>query len=227
VTAGDLWYFPSGIPHSIQGLPPDGCEFLLAFPSGKFSENSTFSISDMFAHMPKEVLAKNFGIEQTAFTNIPKEERFIFPVPVPGELLSDAIKDPNGRVALDMKFKMMAEKPTKSKGGSVRIADMRNFPISSDIAAALVEVEPGHMREIHWHPIADEWQYYIAGSARMTVFGAEAKARTFDYHAGSVGYVPKSMPHYVENTGNETLRASSNCLRRAVTWTFHCRNGWH
>lgn len=27
---GDLWYFPTGIPHSIQGLGPDGAEFLLA-----------------------------------------------------------------------------------------------------------------------------------------------------------------------------------------------------
>ncbi|MEJ5174728.1 cupin domain-containing protein, partial [Erwinia sp. MYb416] len=30
VGVGDLWYFPSGMPHSIQGLGPDGCEFLLA-----------------------------------------------------------------------------------------------------------------------------------------------------------------------------------------------------
>ena len=74
------------------------------------------------------------------------------------------------------------------------------------MSAALVEVEPGHMREIHWHPNADEWQYYIAGKARMTVFGAEAKARTFDFQAGDVGYVPMSMPHFVENTGSAPLR---------------------
>jgi oxalate decarboxylase len=48
VAAGDLWYFPPGIPHSIQGLQPDGCEFLLAFPSGSFSEDSTFAITDLF-----------------------------------------------------------------------------------------------------------------------------------------------------------------------------------
>jgi oxalate decarboxylase len=62
------------------------------------------------------------------------------------------------------------------------------------------------MREMHWHPDADEWQYYIAGQARMTVFGAQSNARTFDYRAGDAGYVPKSMPHYVENTGKEPLR---------------------
>jgi len=83
---------------------------------------------------------------------------------------------------------------------------MRNFVISSDIAAALVEVEPGHIREIHWHPNADEWQFYIAGKARMTVFGAQTNSRTFDFQAGDVGTVPKPMAHFVENTGNETLR---------------------
>jgi oxalate decarboxylase len=62
------------------------------------------------------------------------------------------------------------------------------------------------MRELHWHPNADEWQYYIEGTGRMTVFAAEGRARTFDYRAGDVGYVPFAMGHYVENTGAGTLR---------------------
>ena len=111
-----------------------------------------------------------------------------------------------GKVPLDMAFRLMQQDPTNSPGGSVRIADMRNFTIASDVLAALVKVNPGHMREIHWHPNADEWQYYIAGKACMTVFAAQANARTFDYQAGDVGYVPKSMPHYVENIGSEPLR---------------------
>jgi oxalate decarboxylase len=206
VEPGDLWYFPSGIPHSIQGLEPDGAEFVLTFPNGSFSEDSTFSITDMFAHMPKEALAKNFGVEKTAFDQIPKEEKFIFEAPMPPALQADTVGSAQGHVPLNMKFKLMAEKPARAPGGSVRIADMRNFVISSDIAAALVEVEPGHIREIHWHPNADEWQFYIAGKARMTVFGAQTNSRTFDFLAGDVGTVPKAMAHFVENTGNETLR---------------------
>jgi oxalate decarboxylase len=206
VEPGDLWYFPSGIPHSIQGLEPDGAEFVLTFPNGSFSEDSTFSITDMFAHMPKEALAKNFGVEKTAFDQIPKEEKFIFEAPMPPALQADTVGSAQGHVPLNVKFKLMAEKPARAPGGSVRIADMRNFVISSDIAAALVEVEPGHIREIHWHPNADEWQFYIAGKARMTVFGAQTNSRTFDFLAGDVGTVPKAMAHFVENTGNETLR---------------------
>jgi oxalate decarboxylase len=70
----------------------------------------------------------------------------------------------------------------------------------------LVEVEPGGMREMHWHPNTDEWQYYIAGQARMGVFASSGEARTFDFFENDVGFVPFAMGHYIENTGNTTLR---------------------
>jgi oxalate decarboxylase len=88
----------------------------------------------------------------------------------------------------------------------VRIADSSVFKASKTVAAALVEVEPDGMRELHWHPNVDEWQYYIEGQGRMGVFGAQGTARTFDYRAGDVGYVPFAMGHYIENTGNTPLR---------------------
>jgi oxalate decarboxylase len=83
--------------------------------------------------------------------------------------------------------------------------DSSNFPISKTIAAALVEIEPGAMRELHWHSNNDEWQYYLTGQGRMTVFAGNGAARTFDYRAGDVGYVPFAFGHYVQNTGNQTL----------------------
>ncbi|WP_354036475.1 oxalate decarboxylase family bicupin [Bradyrhizobium sp. S3.2.6] len=207
VGPGDLWYFPAGIPHSIQGLPDDGCEFLLAFPDGEFSEDSTFAITDLFTHNDRSTLAKNLGIGINALDRIPKEELFIFQAePPPQNLSADAVRNRLREVPSDMVFRLMQQPATQSPGGNVRIADTRNFPISTDVAAALVEVNPGHMRELHWHPNADEWQYYISGKARMTVFAAEARARTFDYRAGDVGYVPMSMSHFVENAGSEPLR---------------------
>ena len=222
VEPGDLWFFPSGIPHSIQGLSPDGCEFLLAFADGSFSEDNTFAITDMFAHMPKEALAKNLGVGQDALAKIPAGEKVYLPGRnLPPPLKDDAIEAPAGRVAQDMKFQMTKMAPTASPGGNVRIVDTRNFPISTDIAAALVEVQPGRMRELHWHPNADEWQYYIKGQARgMTVFAAQGNSRTFDYHSGDVGYVPKSMPHFIENTGSTTLRFASSCSARRNTRMF-------
>lgn len=85
VGPGDLWYFPPGIPHSIQGLE-DGCEFLLVFDDGHFSDLNTFSISDWFAHTPKDVLSSNFGVPKSAFQHILKEQVYIYQDNVPGPL---------------------------------------------------------------------------------------------------------------------------------------------
>lgn len=74
------------------------------------------------------------------------------------------------------------------------------------MSAALVEVAPGGVRELHWHPTSDEWQYYIAGKARMTLFAGEGRANTIDFAPSDVGYVPRSFGHYVENIGTDTLR---------------------
>lgn len=204
VGPGDLWYFPPGIPHSIQGLE-DGCEFLLVFDDGNFSDLNTFSISDWFAHTPKDVLSANFGVPISAFDHIPTEQVYIYQDKVPGPIETQKVQSPYGKVPQCFKHRLLSQTPIKTPGGSVRIVDSSNFPISQNIAAALVEIEPGAMRELHWHPNNDEWQYYLQGKGRMTVFAANGTARTFDYRAGDVGYVPFANGHYIENTGTETL----------------------
>lgn len=67
----DLWYFPSGTPHSIQGLGPDGCEFMLVLDGGNFSEAETVLLSDLRSHIPPEVLAKNFGVAEQSLAQRP------------------------------------------------------------------------------------------------------------------------------------------------------------
>jgi oxalate decarboxylase/phosphoglucose isomerase-like protein (cupin superfamily) len=89
-------------------------------------------------------------------------------------------------------------------GGIPHSVEKKNFS-ATDIAAGIARVKPGGMRELHWHPLSDEWQYYVSGKGRMTVFQAGGKARTFDFQAGDVGYIKMSRPHYVENTGTEDL----------------------
>jgi oxalate decarboxylase len=206
VGPGDLWFFPAGIPHSIQGLGPDGCEFLLVFDDGDFNEDNTFLISDWFKHTPNEVLAKNFGVPAANFGHTPDpKELYMFPAPLPGPLSADRIPKATA-VPQSFAFRLTAQEPLKTRSGAVRIADSSVFPASSTIAAVLVDVEPGGLRELHWHPNADEWQYYIEGQARMGVFGSSGQARTFDFRAGDVGYIPVAMGHYVENTGRTPLR---------------------
>jgi oxalate decarboxylase len=207
VKEGDLWLFPGGVPHSIQGLGEDGCQFLLVFDDGNFNEFETFLLTDWLHHTPKEVLAKNFGVDASVFEKVPKREKFIFPTELPRPLAEEKrqVEAVNGPLPHSMAFFTDKMEPTKvTAGGSVKIVDVHNFPITH-IAAAIVTVKPGGLRELHWHPNSDEWQYYVKGTARMTVFSGGGHARTMDFHPGDVGYVDQSLPHYVENIGDTDL----------------------
>jgi oxalate decarboxylase len=207
VNEGDLWIFPGGIPHSIQGLEPDGCQFLLVFDDGNFNEFETFLLTDWLHHTPREVLAKNFHTPEATFNNVPSRELFIFSRDLP-RLLEVERKQAyaeTGPVPESLAFFASKMQPTKSTaGGSVKVVDRKNFP-TTNIAAAIVTLKPGGLRELHWHPNEDEWQYYIKGTGRMTVFAAGGHARTMDFHEGDVGYIERSKPHYIENLGETDL----------------------
>jgi oxalate decarboxylase len=209
VKEGDLWYFPAGFPHSLQGLGPDGCEFVIAFDNGDSSEFNTLLVTDWMAHTPPEILAKNFGQPVDAFKNIPLHNRWIYqsnasapPLPdVEAQMAAAAGKPPNPFV-----FRLGDMQPTReTKSGSVRIADSTNFLVAKTVAASMVTIKPGGLREMHWHPNADEWLYILKGSGRATVFNTGPAAITANFHSGDIGYVKKALGHYLENTGGTDL----------------------
>ncbi len=201
---GDVWLVPAGIPHSIQGME-EGTEFLLVFDDGNFSENETLLITEYLAHTPQSVLAKNFGVTSDHFADIPKSEKYIFRLPVPKPLDVVRAELPHSPIPRPYVFHAAEIEAVRYSAGSVKTIDSRNFPVTT-LSALIIEIEPGGMREMHWHPDADEWQYYIEGEARMTVFDATSKARTFNYRAGDVGFVPRTLGHYIENTGETPVR---------------------
>jgi oxalate decarboxylase len=212
VEAGDLWYFPAGYPHSIQGLKSDGptgdgCEFLLVFDEGNFSEDDTFLLSEFLAHTPPEILQKNTGWSRQVFDQLPPTELYIFEAPLPGPLEDDKrFLGPNLETENKYTFRMATMPPTgKTAGGETRVVDSTNFPVALNIAAAMVTINPGGVREMHWHPNVSEWQYWIKGKGRMTVVTTEARARTMDFNANDVGFVPTMAGHSIENTGTEDL----------------------
>ncbi len=207
IEAGDLWYFPAGFPHSIQGLAGDGCEFLLVFDQGDFSEDDTFLLSEFLAHTPPEIVQKNMGWNRQEWDQLPPNQLFIFPADLPDSLAADkSFLGDHLETKNKYTFKMSAMPPTtKDAGGEVRVVDSSVFPVSLTVASAQVILKPGAIRELHWHPNVSEWQYWMKGKGRMTVVTAEGKARTVDFNANDVGYVPSMAGHYIENTGTEDL----------------------
>lgn len=211
----------------IQGLNPDGCEFMLVFDDGEFSESETVLLSDAMAHLPPGVLSKNFGVGEQAFKNVPKEELFILQADVPGGLEADqkAAAGALGKSPKDFAFRTMEMPPTKqTKGGEVRIVDSSNFKVSTT-AMAMVTVHPDGMRELHWHPNADEWQYFIAGKGRMTVVATGNKARTMDFQEGESDTCRRACCT-TSRTRATPFWCSSRYSRPIAFRTFHSRSGW-
>ncbi|KAL0568144.1 hypothetical protein V5O48_013851, partial [Marasmius crinis-equi] len=186
VGPGDLWFFPPGIPHSLQATndTEGGSEFILVFDDGEFSEDSTFMLTDWLAHVPYEVLGKNFGVDQEAFAHIPEDELYLFPGTSRAD--SDAPQSPQGTVPEPYTFALSKMNATITPGGTVKIVDSSVFKVSTTIAAAEVTVNPGGIRELHWHPTMDEWSFFIEGQGRVTIFASQGNARTFDYQAGDI-----------------------------------------
>jgi oxalate decarboxylase len=180
----------------------------LVFNQGMFSEDGTMLLSETVAHIPPEMLAKNTWLDKSVSAQAPGAPLYIFPGNLPNSLERDKAEIGGEQVASKAQctFRMRSMEPTiANKAGEVRVVDSRTFPASKQIAATLLIIKPGHKREIHWHPNASEWQFYISGKGRMTDFYPVENARTMDFSTNDVGFVPSNAPHYVENTGDSDL----------------------
>ena len=204
---GDVWYFPRGYGHSIQGLGPEECHFILIFDNGDFSEDHTFSLTDFLAHVPPGVSAQNLGLTAAEVAQLPDREVYFAQGPAPSDDSSAAAATPDSELTSVHRYPLMAQEPRRSPGGGTqRTVTVDEFPISTTMAGSVIELEPGGLRELHWHPNADEWQYYLSGRAQMGVFLSQGEAVTEEFEAGDVGYAPMGAGHYILNTGTEVCR---------------------
>jgi oxalate decarboxylase len=203
---GDIWYFPRGHGHSIQGIGNEESKLLLDFDNGYFSEFATFSLSDWMAHTPWEILAKNIRVNSEDLKNLPDKEAYIAFGPVPPALPADEVEDVLHSPPLTHKYQLLGQEPKRYRGGSLWLASSREFPISATMTGALLELEPGALRELHWHPNADEWQFVVSGKTRTTVFASSGLATTVELGAGDVGFAPMGYGHSLENNGDTPCR---------------------
>ncbi|MHC5537876.1 cupin domain-containing protein [Singulisphaera rosea] len=203
---GDVWYFPRGHGHMLECLGDKPCHFILIFDNGYFSEFGTFSISDWIGHVPKALLAKNFDLPESAFDGFPKEEVYFAKGSLPPEEPAKPLqgwKTP----ALTHKYELLKRPPHGVfKGGREWRVDSTTFPISETITGVVLDLEPGGLRELHWHPTADEWHYVIEGDVQVTMFGSHGRFRTETLSKGGVGYIPQGYGHSIENVGDEPCR---------------------
>jgi len=204
---GDIWYFPRGHGHMLECLGDKPCHFILIFDNGYFSEFGTFSISDWIGHTPKALLAKNFGLPESAFDGFPKEEVYFARGQVPPAEQPAPLQGPLKSPAETHKYRMLAQEPhSVHKGGREWRVGADRFPISKTVTGVILDLQPGALRELHWHPNADEWQYVIDGRVSVTMFGSHGRYRTETLGKGDVGYIPQGYGHSIENVGDKPCR---------------------
>jgi oxalate decarboxylase len=174
---GDVWYFPRGHPHSLACLGDEPCHFILIFDNGYFSEFGTFSITDWLGHASTGLLAKNFGLPAATFDGFPKEEAYFVRGPAPPEEaipIQGALSSPPDT----HKYRLLAQEPhSVHKFGREWRVGADRFPISQTITGVVLDLDPGGLRELHWHPNADEWQYVVDGDFSVTLFGSHGRYR--------------------------------------------------
>lgn len=203
-SAGDVWFFPRGHAHMLECLGDQPAHFILIFDNGYFDEFGTFSLTDWIAHTPKKLLAKNFRVPEETFDTFPKGELYFSKGKIPSEKSPDPLQ-PRKPSLLTHKGTLKTAKPQREfPGGKEWMLDSTRFPIAKTIAGVLFEIEPGALRELHWHPNADEWQYVLDGTFRVTLFGSGGRYREEILEKGDVGYIPQGYGHSIENIGDKT-----------------------
>ena len=203
---GDIWYFPRGYAHSLACLGNAPCHFILIFDNGYFSEFGTFSITDWLGHASKKLLAKNFGLSEATFDGFPTEEAYFVRGRIPPQDASP-IQGALNSSPETHKYRLMAQKPHSiHKFGREWRVGANRFPVSQTITGVVLDIEPGGLRELHWHPNADEWQYIVDGEFSVSLFGSHGRYRIETLAKGDVAYIPQGYGHSIENVGGKTGR---------------------
>ncbi|WP_435015335.1 cupin domain-containing protein [Tundrisphaera sp. TA3] len=200
---GDVWYFPRGHGHSLQGMGPGTAHFILIFDNGYFSEFGTFSITDWLGHAPRALVAKNLGVPESELARLPKEEVYFARGPVPPEVPPTPLPGDLQAPPLTHKYELLKQQPHSiHRGGREWRLGADRFPISTTVTGVVLDLNPGGLRELHWHPNADEWQYVISGKVTVTLFGSHGRFRTETLERGDVGYIPQGYGHSIENASD-------------------------
>jgi len=199
---GDTWYFPKGHGHALQSLGPGPAHFLLVFDNGHFSEFGTFGVSDWIAQTPPHIVSRNLGLPAAALAQFPKKELYIGPGRVPPAVEELRDKDVQWFQS-SHKFRLDKVPPRVYPGGKEYLVTAKEFPIQTTLTAVHMTLQPGGLREMHWHPHADEWQYYVKGRARVGVFGSHGRSRIEEFGPGQVAFIQQGYGHYVEQVGDE------------------------
>jgi oxalate decarboxylase len=104
-------------------------------------------------------------------------------------------------------FPLGAQPINRYDGGSFQQASEVNFPIlkGQEASVLLLTLQPGGIREPHWHPSAWEINIVIKGVAAWVVIDGNGNHESFDQHVNDIVFAPQGSFHYFENRGPDDM----------------------
>ena len=205
---GDIYCIPVGFAHSLACLGTEPCRVVAVYDDGRTVESNAFNATDWLKAEPANILTAILGVPgeriQKAAGSIPLITK--------GKPLLDAPTVPHGmatRSPHSFRYPLTQMTPVASSGGTFVQASKLDFPMSQTMIAALTVLYPGGIREPHWHPNADEWDYVLSGRARITMFMGAGTSAVVEVGPGDLGYLPRNASHAVETVGSEPFRLLS------------------
>jgi len=199
ISAGEMFYVPSGYLHHIENMGKEDMELILAFSHGKPED---FGISASAGCMTDAVLGNTWGLKARNFSRIKRSPRNI----VIGKKKSVGKTPEYAYFQSKYKFSVETANPLLgNSGGSAIVARKNVWPVLESLSMYSLRITNQGMREPHWHPQTAELGYVNRGRARMTILSPGGEVDTYLLNKGDAYFVPIGYPHHIENVGKEEL----------------------
>ncbi len=199
VSAGEMFFVPSGALHHIENIGGEEAEFVLAFSHEKPED---FGISGSFGAMTDSVLANTYGLRTEDFSQFKRSTADTHI----GRRTTKAVVEEQARHPDPLHYSLEATPPQIiGDSGSAHTAKVELWPALKNVSMFSVRITDVGMREPHWHPETAEMGYIASGRGRITILSPGGRTETFEISEGDTYFIPPAYPHHIENLGSETL----------------------
>jgi oxalate decarboxylase len=200
ISAGEMFFVPSGALHHVENTGKEEGEIILGFSHEKPED---FGLSGTFGYFSDAVLGNTFGLPASDFARLKRTQQNIGI----GHRTTAAVIELQDKQNNPHKYSIEEALPQrKSEAGTARTALNKLWPTLQNISMFSVDLTNQGMRELHWHPETAEMGYITHGTGRMTIVSPDGSADTFEMHPGDVYFIPRAYPHHFEDIGEGDLK---------------------
>jgi oxalate decarboxylase len=193
ISAGEMFFIPSGALHAIENLGPSQAELIIAF---SHEQPQDFGLSGSVGMLTANVIGNTWNLAADQLSGLREGASDIFAGPLDRVPEPDRAADYPDPLKLDLEG--LAPR-IDNEYGVLKTARLDTWPALDQLAMYSLRITGKGMREPHWHPVTAELGYLHAGRARMTVRSDDGSVDTYELRPGDAYFIPRAFPHHIEN----------------------------